>query len=126
MSPPLITREMMQIKGGQQNSMTGTSHNFDAPLIFARSEIVLLKNFQHFQSPPDVRCSISSKKAVFNRVIKGGPALQKCYAKCLAGTHVELCSVRFIQIFQRYRLQSENLAAIWVITNQVLKRLKQR
>jgi len=27
---------------------------------------------------------------------------------------------------QRYRLQSENLAAIWVITNQVLKRLKLR
>ena len=61
-----------------------------------------------------IRCPIGSKKAVFNRVIKGGPAFQKYYARVWPGRRVS-------------RLLSECLvlARTWTFdsTDQILGRV---
>ena len=47
------------------------------------------------------RCSIGSKKTVFNLLIKGGPAPQKCYARVWPGHRVVL---RLTKLFWQIKI----------------------
>ena len=71
------------------------------------------------------RCPIGSKKAIFNRLIKGGPAPQKCYARVWPGhrVHIPQCTMRFRQWRIGIRVFGTFALILWVLRSFQVKML---